>query len=308
MDAQPTLAPEDYLKELLGDVSSMREREFNLTDIFDCERRLSAIMASESLEERLSATVLAWSVISTENVDLIRQLLGFFRGLVDYGVVYLYIQVIIDAFRFNCLRRVSRSDSERVVSSCLQATGLVMRNAKNAIVSQLLPQQSADSAVLEVFAGVLKAITNGGTFAWLGELTRKKDHVRLRDVSLHQFRVSYQDGTLDENDLEVAFIASGFPGFFIRLKAPQQWSLLEDPPAVHEGEMDDGFLLSNEVLYDAFSSSIVVPDTLHREPILYTGLVPPEFVMGSLGALLPRSLLYAAFHANARGSFSPEER
>ncbi|KAH7965132.1 hypothetical protein HPB49_003976 [Dermacentor silvarum] len=334
MDAQPALALEDYLKELLGDVSSMRDREFNLTDIFDSERRLSAIMASESLEERLSATVLAyltksvhqaewldalnahlpdqyklsrWSIISTDNVDLIRQLLSFFRGLVDYGVVYLYIQVIIDAFRFDYLRRVSRSDSERVVSSCLQATRLVMRNAKNAIVSQLLPQQSADSAVLEVFAGVLKSITDGDTFAWLGELARKKALVRLRDISLHQFRVSYQDGTLDENDLEEASIASGFPGFFIRLKAQQQWSLLEDPPAVHEGEIDDGFLLSNEVLYDALSSSIVVPASLRREPILYTGLVPPEFVMGSLGVLLARSLLYAAFHANATGSWSPEE-
>ncbi|XP_075535114.1 uncharacterized protein LOC142570638 [Dermacentor variabilis] len=334
MDAQPTLPAEDYLKELLSEISKMRDHEFNLTDIFDSERRLSGIMASESLAERQSAGVLAyltkyvpqaewldalnahlpdeyklgrWSIICTDNIYLIRQLLSFFRGLVNYGVVYLYIQVIIDAFRFDYLRRVSRSDSERVVSSCLQATRLVMRNARSAIVTQLLPQRSADSAVLEVFAGVRKAITDGEKFAWLGNYASKEAHMRLHDVRLHQFRVSYQDGTLGEDDLDEASISNGFPGFFIRLKAQQQWSLLEDPPAVHEGDIDDGFLLSNEVLYNALSSSIVVPASLRQEPILYTGLVPPEFVMGSLGVLLARSLMYAAFAANATGSWSPAE-
>ncbi|KAH7965344.1 hypothetical protein HPB49_006262 [Dermacentor silvarum] len=309
MDAQPALALEDYLKELLGDVTSMRDRELKLTDIFDSERRLSAIMASESLDERLSATVLAyltksvhqaewldalnahlpdqyklrrWSIISTDNVDLIRQLLSFFRGLSQPQRLGRR-RVVLPAG--DSTRNAQREERHRIPASSSAERG------------QCRPRGVRRSA---------KAITDGGTFAWLGELATKKAHVRLCDVSLHQFRVCYQDGTLDENDLEEASIASGFPGFFIRLKAEQQWSLLEDPPAVHEGETDDGFLLSNEILCEALSSSIVVPATLRQEPILYTGLVPPEFVMGSLGVLLARSLLYAAFHANATGSCSPE--
>ncbi|KAH6940162.1 hypothetical protein HPB50_025970 [Hyalomma asiaticum] len=334
MDAQPILPAEVYLEELLREISNMRNMEFNKTDIFYSDRSLSAIMASEGLEERKSAAVLAYlttyvrqaewldalnaylpeqyklsrrSVISIDNVDLVQQLLSFFRGLVDYGVMYLYVHIILDAFRFDYLRRISRRDSERVVSSCLQATRLVMRNARNVIVAQLFPLQNEESAVREVLSGVLKAIIAGGTLTWMDELSRKRlrqGYVTSASTSStpHTRTAHWRRRTLKKPPLPVVSRDSSFA-----LRQQQQWSLLKDPPSVHEGDIDDAFLLGSEITYDDLSNRIIVPASLRREPVLYTGEVLPEFVMGTLGVLLARALLYAAFLANATSSGPPEE-
>nr|XP_054932376.1 endothelin-converting enzyme 2-like [Dermacentor andersoni] len=336
MDVQPVLPPEDYLQELLHELSSIRDRQFNLTDILYYEHTVSSIMVQAGQEQRESAAVFEhlttavrqaeWldalnvylpderkvsnhSIISIDSIDLIRRLFDFFKDLVDYGVVYLYIQILIDGLRFDYLRRVNGSDPERVVSSCLHATRLVIRNARNVIARHLLREKRANATILPVFSEVLRAISAGNRFAWMSDFMRQEAQRTLHDARLHQFPTFAKEGpVLEHGDLAEASLINAFPGLFIRLKEQQQWSQLKHPPAVREAEMDDAFLLSSNVLHDALSDSVVVPASLRREPVFYDGDVPPEFALGSLGVLLARALLYAVVPSSSLALWSSEEK
>ncbi|KAH7967443.1 hypothetical protein HPB49_024866 [Dermacentor silvarum] len=331
-----TLPLQDYLKELLGEVSSMHAgRVFNLTGILENERRLQDYMAREGQEKRRSVAVLKqltegvrhteWldmlnarlpnryrlnsrSVISIDSVDLIRRLLSFLRSLIDYGVVYLYIQILLDAFRFDYLRRVSSNHSERVVSSCLRATRLVIRDASNVIAAQLFPKRRGVDYALRIISAVLKSCSHDGSFAWMSHPMNNEARRTLGDIRMHNFSSSPWSEPFGEADLKAPSGVSEFPSLFIYLKKRQQWGLLEDPPAPREGDIDDVFLSGSDVLYERLSNSFVVPAYLLREPVQYADDdVPPEFALGSLGALLARAI-HSALTANASGLWSSEDR
>ncbi|KAK8754715.1 hypothetical protein V5799_002584 [Amblyomma americanum] len=335
MDAKPALSLKNYLEQLMDDgVSGMLGRHINVSAILEIERSLRDYMIRESREQRQSISILEvlnadmrldeWldainvhlplqyklnsqSVLSAESVDLIQQLLSFFKDLVDFGVDYIYVQILLDAFRFDYLRRVSSNDSEQVVSSCLRATQLVMRNTRDIIASHLFPEQSGDGAVDPIFSEVLESVSVPSTFSWMRTLMKVTAEKTLQNIFLHQFSV-YSQTPFDEADLTTASKTSSFPGFFLQMKKRQQLSLLEDPPAPQAIEIDDAFLLSSDVFYDDHSNSIVVPASVRQEPILYAEDVPPEYVMGSLGILIARALLRAVVPTNASSLWSSEER
>ncbi|KAH6939748.1 hypothetical protein HPB50_021377 [Hyalomma asiaticum] len=332
-----TLPLRDYLKELLDEVFRMHgDRAFDVTSVLENERSLSNYMTHKGQEERRSVAVLkqltadvrysAWldmlnarlpnryrldsrSLISIDSVDLIRQLLGFLRSLVDYGVVYLYIQILLDAFRFDYLRRVSSSHPESAVSSCLRATRLVMRDASNAIAAHFFPKQRVHDLALRTTSAVLKSLSRGDSFAWLNDAMKGEAGRTLQDIRMHNFSASSKSEPFDgELDLGRPSAVAKFPSLFIYLKRRQQWGLLEDPPAPQEGAASDAFLSGNEVLYEPLSNSFVLPAYLLREPILYAeDDVPPEYAMGSLGVLLARAL-HSALLGSASGLWSTEDR
>ncbi|KAL1426841.1 hypothetical protein MTO96_037501 [Rhipicephalus appendiculatus] len=152
MDAQPALLPQDYLEELFHELSHSQGLKLNRTVILGYERILRTIMERTGRREQKESV----AVLDQLNMA---QLFSFFKGLADYGVVYLYIQILVDGLRFDYLRRVKRSDSEYVVSSCLQATRLVMRNARDVIMTQLFPEEFTDASILPLFTDVVRAIS-----------------------------------------------------------------------------------------------------------------------------------------------------
>ncbi|KAK8782779.1 hypothetical protein V5799_015880 [Amblyomma americanum] len=334
MNAKPTLSLKNYLIQLMGEVSGSLGHRINVTAILDIEQKMRKYMAWEHREQRQSIAILGdlttdmrlneWldvinadlpqqhkvnteSMISIDSVDLIQLLLSFFRVLGKDGVIYLFVQILIDGFRFDYLRRVSSNDTESIVSSCLRATQSVMRNTRGTIASQLFTEPSGDTAIYPIFSKVLDSVSIPSAFSWMTVFMRHKADKTLQSVSLYPFNV-YSQTPYDEADLGAVSKTGSFPGFFLQMKKRQQLILLEEPPAPHELEIDDAFLMSSDVLYHDQSSSIVAPASLRQEPVLYAEGVPPEYVMGTLGVLLARALLRAVIPINASAVWSPEER
>ncbi|KAK8772626.1 hypothetical protein V5799_024118 [Amblyomma americanum] len=333
--AVPTLPLEQYLKQMAAEMSRIFGRQFSATELLKIELTLEKYMAQAAGEKRQSITIFEnlteamglddWlkvinahlpqqyklssrSIISIDAVDVIQLLLSFFRGLADYGVVYLYVQILVDALRFDYLRRVSSNDSERIVSSCLRATRLVMRNARHIIAFQLFPGHSTDVAILRTFSEVLKSISDPSMFPWMtafmrGEAANTLHDVRINDIGVYSPSYPFDEETRREAPSDTSY----FPGLFINMKERQQWSLLDDPPALQDGDIDEAFFLSSDVFCDDQSNTVVVPASVRQEPVLYTGDVPTEYVMGTLGTLLARALLGAALPTNSTGLWSPKE-
>ncbi|KAK8760040.1 hypothetical protein V5799_028694 [Amblyomma americanum] len=334
MNAKPTLPLKNYLIQLMGEVSGMLGQRINVTAILDIEQKLRKYMAWERREQRQSIAILgdltadmrlnewldvinaylpqqhkvnAESMISIDSVDLIQLLLSFFRVLGKDGVVYLLVQILLDGFRFDYLRRVSSNDTESIVSSCLRATQSVMRNTRGIIASQLFMEPSGDTAIYPKFFKVLDSVSIPSAFSWMTVFMRHKADKTLQSVSLYPFNV-YSQTPFDEADLGPVSKTSSFPGFFLQMKKRQQLILLKEPPAPYEREIDDDFLMRSDVLYYDQSNSIIAPASMRLEPVLYAEGVPPEYVMGTLGVLFARALLRAVIPINASAVWSPEER
>ncbi|XP_075543532.1 phosphate-regulating neutral endopeptidase PHEX-like [Dermacentor variabilis] len=335
LGVEQALPLQEYLEEVLSESSIIHGREFNLTYVLEIEHRLQNYMVGEIHEQRQGAAVLqhlstvirSWewldalnshladthqlssqSVISIGNIGVIRKLMYFFRELVDYGVVYLYVQVLFDALRFDYLRRLNTSDTERVVLSCLQATRLAMRKATTAIFSELFSEQSTDVVISRIFQHVREVVADGSAFTWMSEFRREEARRRLQDVGVHQFRIWSLNEEPHAYNLTEASVGSKFPSLFIGLKKLQQQSLLEDPSAVHQANIDDVFLRGTEVFYDKVSNTVIIPAFMRREPIVYVDDVPPEFTMGTLGVLLTRALLQTALPQITGGTWAYFEK
>ncbi|XP_075527031.1 uncharacterized protein LOC142559301 [Dermacentor variabilis] len=336
LGAERVLPLQEYLEEVLNEASTIHGREFNLTYVLEIEQHLQNYTSRERHEQRQRTTVLQnlstalhreewlnilnthlpeaqkldnWSTLFVDNVEIIRELMSFFRGIVDYGVVYLYVQVLLDALRFDYLRRLNTSNSELIVASCLQTTRLVMRTATSAILNVLFPRQSTDVVVHRVFRQVRQVVSDGSAFAWMSEVRREEARRRLREVSIHQFRTARPlNGKQFKYDLTGTSTVSKFPSLFIRLKKRQQQSILEDPPVAHQANIDDALFLSSDVLYDNLSNTLIIPAFMRREPIVYVDTVQPEFNMGTLGVLLAGALLQAALPPNTPGPWAQFEK
>ncbi|KAK8782780.1 hypothetical protein V5799_015881 [Amblyomma americanum] len=332
MKAKHTLSLKNYLIQLMGEVSGILGHLINVTAILVIEQKLPKYMAWERREQRQSIAILGdltadmrlneWldvinadlpqqhkvnteSMISIDSVVLIHLLLSFFRVLGKDGVVYLFVQILLDVFRFDYLRRVSSNDTESIMS-CLRATQSVMRNTRGIIASHLLREPSGDTAIYTIVSKVLDPVSIPSAFSCMTVFMRHKAVKTLQSVSLYPFNI-YSQTPFDEADLGAVSKTSSFPGFFLQKKKRQQLILVEELPAPHEREID-AFLMSSDVLYHDQSNSIVAPASMRQEPVLYAEGILPEYVMGTLGVLLARALLRAVIPINASAVSSPEER
>ncbi|KAH6940779.1 hypothetical protein HPB50_006546 [Hyalomma asiaticum] len=325
----------DYMEEVLSEASIIYGHEFNLTHLLEIDQGvLNYVTARESREQRRHSTAIlqnvsavmslaewldalnahlpdthrlsAMSVISIDNVDMIRELMNFFRHIVDYGVAYLCVHVLVDALRFDYARRLNTSSRELVVSSCLHATRLTMPGAATYISTQLF--QKRTSEVHRFFEQIRNAISKGSAFSWMSEFRTEEAQRRLRDVDVYQLRSTWLPDKPYGYSLSDTFLISDFPSLFIRLKKREQLSLLEDPPVAHEEDIDDAFLLRREVAYDELWNSVVIPWFMRGEPIAYDDDVPPEFLLGTLGVLSARALLQIPLPRNTGGPWTPGEK
>ncbi|XP_065301758.2 uncharacterized protein [Dermacentor albipictus] len=235
------------------------------------------------------------------NVDAITKLLDYFGSRKDKGVVYVYVQVLMEAMRFDYLRRRSAEGPDGAVRICLRATWSALSGAKDVVASQFV--RSHETMARTVFERVLSSVLQDAEGSpWMGDLIKRNAKVTLGGVSLRSFAAAVSNGSANEGSdvsgLSTSLALSEFPGLFMDLRRARQKRFLEDPPLLRvstdEYGSDDFLFFESRVVYDVLSNSLKVPEAVRREPILYPEDVPLEFALGTLGMLMARELLRAA--------------
>ncbi|KAH9370518.1 hypothetical protein HPB48_006271 [Haemaphysalis longicornis] len=253
------------------------------------------------------------STILIDNLDSLREILHFFESLTDYGVAYIYIQVILEALRFDYLRRFNTRGNTGVIKTCVQATRSVMIGATSGIVGNLLSGQVSDGAVRPIFRKVRGSMSPETDFAWMGNAMMRRAKKIVDDVLLHRYNFDHYVKAEQHKgyygDVPWNKSTSAFPVLFLDLKARYQASVLADPLLVGDQEDGDSFLYETDIVYDDLTKTVRVPAALRRQPVLYSDDVPLEYSLGTLGALVAKELARAAtVPKNGEGVWTERER
>ncbi|KAK8775622.1 hypothetical protein V5799_031030 [Amblyomma americanum] len=267
---------------------------------------LNAVLPSGSRLDRHSRVLV-------DNADAIAQALDFIGSSKDHGVAYIYIQVLMEAMRFDYLRRRRSHGPDGPARMCLRATWSALSGARDLVTSTFVGAH--EKVARAIFERVLSSmVLDAEGSVWMGDLFRRNAKVMLGSVSIQSFAAaSFNASATDESgvpNLTTSSALSLFPGLFMELREARQMRLLEDPPrqlAGKEGHDSDDFFESR-VVYDVSSNSLKVPRAVRREPILYEEDVPLEFALGTLGMLMARELLRAVVPSNVPGLWTSQEQ
>ncbi|KAH7966445.1 hypothetical protein HPB49_016391 [Dermacentor silvarum] len=322
-----------YLKTLLSAVSEMLpknepRRSLNASDIADIDAYVRPLMVAPINEQSYTISVFdslhrlissdQWqaaintalpntsrlsehSRVIVTNVDAIMKLLDYFGSYKDKGVVYVYVQVLMEAMRFDYLRRRSADGPNGAVRTCLRATWSALSGAKDVVASKFFRAHKAMARA--VFERVLNSVLQDAESSpWMGDLIKRNAKVTLGGVSLRSFAAAMSNVPASEDTgvsgVSASSAPSEFPGLFMDLRRARQNRFLEDPPLlrvdIDKYGSDDFLFFESRVVYDVVSNSLRVPEAVRREPILYPEDVPLEFALGTLGMLMARELLRAA--------------
>ncbi|KAH7966134.1 hypothetical protein HPB49_013932 [Dermacentor silvarum] len=322
-----------YLKTLLSAVSEMLpknepRRSLNASDIADIDAYVRPLMVAPINEQSYTISVFEslnslissdqWQVainmalpvtsrlgkhsrVIVTNVDAITKLLAYFGSRKDKGVVYVYVQLLMEAMRFDYLRRRSAEGPDGAVRTCLRATWSALSGTKGVVASKFI--RAHETMARAVFERVLSSVLQDAESSpWMGDLIKRNAKVTLGGVSLRSFAAAMSNAPASEDTsvsgLSASSAPSEFPGLFMDLRRARQNRFLEDPPLLRVGTdeygSDDFLFFESRVVYDVVSNSLRVPEAVRREPILYPEDVPLEFALGTLGMLMARELLRAA--------------
>ncbi|XP_077512631.1 uncharacterized protein LOC144123731 [Amblyomma americanum] len=254
-----------YLKSLLSATTAMlaekhgsRRPSLNATDIVLKDRHIHPLLIAQNDERHYNISILKslskgvsseqWlealnaalppksrvensSRILVDNADSISQVLNYFGSHSDRGVSYIYVQVLMEAMRFDYLRRHSPQGPEGAVKTCLRATWSALSGSRDLMVSAFLGAHG--SAARAVFRRVLSSVLlDVERSAWMSDLIRQNAKVEVGSVSLRIFPPTALNTSSDKEGPKIASSSalSLFPGLFMDLREARQKGVLVDPP------------------------------------------------------------------------------
>ncbi|KAK8757253.1 hypothetical protein V5799_000045 [Amblyomma americanum] len=282
----------------------------SLNGALDATKWLAAINAHLPAAQKLSDD----STISVDGLTSIKSVLQLFESLPNHGVAYLYLNALLDAFRFDYLRTVPDKKDMDIVLDCLQASAEAMWHTKSVVADVIFGNQTSEAGrgvTGDVLHWILLSISSGhGSLRWMGGAMRRYANRTLSTLSLHfpdksDWSSTHLDILHAAEDLLAVKRAEEFPAIYLRLRAEQLQSFLSNPSAKSESDMLHFF--DEAPKFDETSNALIVPWPLRIEPLLYSQDVPLEFVAGTLGVLMARELHRAILLSNASGFWSTRE-
>lgn len=341
-------APFDqYLKTFVADVAESADSvpgTFDLDELMKVEKKVERILNNESSangRRQLGAAMLTtlndalssqdWLVAlnshlpksqkltedSSVTVDAfasVRNALRLFGKLPDHGVAYLYLNVLLDGFRFDYLRTVHNKSSMDVLHACLQASAEAVWYTRDVVADLIYGSRDSGGAVTaDLFSRVRESVSpTSGSFRWMGSAMQRRAERTLSTISLRLRDWSDSNTTFattsDVGDaLLVGMTPAEFPAMYMRLRTEQQRGFLANPEAKRAADGDLHFF-GNGAEFDAENNALIVPASLRVEPLLYPKDVPPEFAAGTLGVLMAKEVHRAVVLDHSADAWGNRER
>nr|XP_054932449.1 uncharacterized protein LOC129387509 [Dermacentor andersoni] len=313
----------EYITSLVA--QSNFSRSFDASSISIQERRMQNFLSSPITKQSYKLVVLgslsnnfstnSWistlnSILPEENrvdslspikihgLDTIRGIVAFFQGRVDYGSAYVYVLILMEAFRFDFMRSSSKRGS-RSANSCLRATLDVMTQAAYVIGTKVLkwPRDREDVS-LNILSEVVATATAEENVVWMTGKSKRRINAFLRNALVYAQAESITDNlSIPAEEFNESFVQGDFPAIYMRLKSKQRDTLLKTPLQ----ETDDVYashFINSSVFYDIDINTFFIPAAFRGEPIAYSAEVPVEYSIAILGALLARELIRGVFRSS----------
>ncbi|KAH6937594.1 hypothetical protein HPB50_001883 [Hyalomma asiaticum] len=266
----------------------------------------SHLPTSQKLVENSSITVDAFASV--------RNVLRMFGDLYDHGVTYLYLNVLLDGFRFDYIRVLHNKSDTDVLLTCLQANVEAVWYTRD-VVADLIFGSHGDGGFVaaNLFSLTRQSVlASSASFRWMGNAMQRRAKRTLSTMSLHLHDWSDRNVTFaaasDVGDAVLTGVTPAeFPAAYMRLRKEQQQMFLAN--ANVKGAVDDGLhFFGNEAHFDAEGNALIVPASLRVQPLLYAKDVPPEFSAGTLGVLMAKEMYRAVIFDHRSDLWGNRER
>ncbi|CAN7939308.1 unnamed protein product [Ixodes hexagonus] len=232
------------------------------------------------------------TLLFAEDMTALKKVVGIFKDITTYGLLYLYVHILADVLRFDYQRRFGVSTSLSIgTKACFRAGQDVVTRPWAGLFVSMSDRSAQEARVISTFKLIHPTVAHPYRFAWMEPSSKWKTIGAIGRLDVFPLlSIIRQPSELEQQNRVQAINLSGdFPDLFLRLKASEKLALLKEPPRINDLLMNR-LLLEGKVAYSSRLSSIVVPTAMSQQPISYPEKVPLEYNLGTLGALMIKEI------------------
>ncbi|KAL1444890.1 hypothetical protein MTO96_045337 [Rhipicephalus appendiculatus] len=231
------------------------------------------------------------SLVLVSDADMIKKSVNGLRKDIKLGAIYILLHVAAEIGRFY------RIPLSQVTNVCLQMTEEVLPPELSNVFNNLTTRATSDpSRAGAVFFRVRKVFAKHPLKQGLSEEDKKSMIAFLSNLNLHVHRTAlgfWPNGSGWRLNESTDASSSAFPQVHGVLKVREAVRRLADPPSLEQTTVTRD-LLAIDTTYSRPLNEIFLPPALRRPPALYSGDVPIEFDMGTVGVLLAMQMVRAS--------------
>ncbi|XP_037555208.1 uncharacterized protein LOC119431818 [Dermacentor silvarum] len=232
------------------------------------------------------------SLVLVSEADRIKKAADELRKKIDLGVIYILFHVAMEIGRFYIV------PLSKVTRTCLRMAQEILPPSVSNVFHNLTTTANSDpSRAGAIFIGIREVFAKHPLMLLgISEGEEKKAASFLGSVTLRAQETTvsaWPNGSGWQPHEAADSLPAAFPRMHVVLKAREALRRLNDPPSVGQVTFS-GHELTNDVVYSRLLNEVFLPASLRRSPVLYSGQVPTEFNMGTVGVLLATQV----FHAN----------
>ncbi|KAH7974409.1 hypothetical protein HPB49_015047 [Dermacentor silvarum] len=254
---------------------------------------VNGLLPVESQLKETSLVVVSESEAIKKPVDELRKGIGL-------GVIYIVLHIAMEVGRFYSV------PLSQVTKTCLQVAQEVLPPLFSNVFNNLTASSTSDtSRAGAIFFRVREVFLKHPLKLGLSEEDRKSVVSFLININLHVHGTTpgiWPNGSGWQPREATDSAAATFPQIHGTLKDREALRRLSDPPLFEQVTFRRDFLASN-VAYSLLLNEIFLPASLRRIPVLYSGEVPTEFDMGTVGILMAMQM----FHASEQSESGAQE-
>ncbi|XP_065281134.2 uncharacterized protein [Dermacentor albipictus] len=223
------------------------------------------------------------SLVLVSEAEAIKRPVDELRKDIDLGVIYVLLHVAMEIGRFYGI------PLRQATKTCIQLAQDVLPPVLSNVFNNLTASaMSAPSRAGAIFFRVGNVFARHPLKQGLSEEDRKSVVSLLININLHVHRTTlgvWPNGSGWQPREVAEFDSANFPKMYGTLKVREALRRLSAPPLV-EHVTFRRHLLASDAAYSPLLNEIFLPASLRRVPVLYSGEVPAEFNMGTVGVLL----------------------
>ncbi|KAL1471784.1 hypothetical protein MTO96_039734 [Rhipicephalus appendiculatus] len=213
------------------------------------------------------------------------------RKDINLGAIYVLLHVAAEIGRFYTI------PLGQVTKACLQITQEILPPAMSNVFNNVTARAASQPSKADgVFLTVRNALAKHPLKQGMSEEDKSSAVYFLNHLNLHVRRTAlgiWPNGSGWRPNEASNASSTAFPRFHGVLKVREAMRRLTDPPSVEEMAIERD-LLASDAAYSPLLQEIFLPPSLRRAPVLYSGDVPVEFNMGTVGVLLGMQLVRAS--------------
>lgn len=321
-EQEPTLKVLSYLSELLKKaLAIMSTAKASLDDVVKLEHTLMAEVKQSGVEQsyrvrnlgslcqsvdaarwlriindHLENAVLTQDMaVLADNFESVGRVIRIFGNLPDFGIVYVYMQILMSVASFDYRRRHNMKTADGIRRICIAVSQDIMSREWNQHLSYMADQTRNRNTIIAVFRQVIARAAGTQLHGTIGAYERDETVRIFSEASLRLQPRSAEHFPPRNGGFGKVNFSEGFARVYLSLKQTEREKTVEVLPLEHE-ELINRLLLDGHVRFSSHLNSLVVPVAMRRPPMAYPDGIPIEYAIGTLGVLMSKELYRAVLN------------